>query len=357
MAETHVGERGVRLLSIDGGGIRGLSALFILQNLMWRIRMSDDLDHTPRPCEYFDLIGGTNTGGLIALMLGRLRMSVEEAINYWGKFSVKVFGDTKGFGIRDGKYRASNFEDILRSIVKDHTEPHNPEAGMTEKGAAACKTFVCAMNADNMNASIPVLFRTYYNPTEVPIECKIWEAGRATCAMPILFKRIEIGPQYMKQSYIDGGWGRNNPAKIVLEEARIMFPARKIECLISIGTGYPKTIALTPATSQQSGSVDSVGKTLMALATDCEQTAQELSQEYRHTPDVYFRFNVQRGMEQVSPEQWDRLSEVRAHTEQYLKDVDVSPRVDKAVMVLRKGGLNLNTSTRPKLDFVFFLFW
>ncbi|KAK0192291.1 hypothetical protein F5146DRAFT_877908, partial [Armillaria mellea] len=72
-------------------GIRGLSALFILQNLMWRIRMSDDLDHILRPCKYFDLIGGTNTGGLIALMLGHLRMSVKDAISCWGDFSVKVF--------------------------------------------------------------------------------------------------------------------------------------------------------------------------------------------------------------------------------------------------------------------------
>ena len=33
-----------------------------------------EVDETPRPCEYFDLIGGTSTGGLIAIMLGLLRM-------------------------------------------------------------------------------------------------------------------------------------------------------------------------------------------------------------------------------------------------------------------------------------------
>jgi hypothetical protein len=62
-----------RILSLDGGGIRGLSSLFILKEIMDSIRRKSG-DQNPLPCQYFDLIGGTSTGGLIAIMLGRLGM-------------------------------------------------------------------------------------------------------------------------------------------------------------------------------------------------------------------------------------------------------------------------------------------
>lgn len=65
----------VRILSLDGGGIRGFASLLILKDIMRGIaRRSDQPNRTPLPCEYFDLICGTSTGGLIAIMLGRLRM-------------------------------------------------------------------------------------------------------------------------------------------------------------------------------------------------------------------------------------------------------------------------------------------
>ncbi|KAH8742428.1 hypothetical protein F5883DRAFT_670291, partial [Diaporthe sp. PMI_573] len=47
------------------------------------IRESQGLNQVPRPCDYFDSIGGTSTGGnelIIAIMLGRLRMTVDESI-------------------------------------------------------------------------------------------------------------------------------------------------------------------------------------------------------------------------------------------------------------------------------------
>jgi patatin-like phospholipase/acyl hydrolase len=47
----------------DGGGIRGLSSLLILQNIMEKIRFVEDLQTEPLPCEYFDMICGTSTGG------------------------------------------------------------------------------------------------------------------------------------------------------------------------------------------------------------------------------------------------------------------------------------------------------
>jgi Patatin-like phospholipase len=63
-----------RILALDGGGVRGLSSLLILREIMEEIRRQSGAEKTPLPCDHFDLIGGTNTGGLIAIMLGRLRM-------------------------------------------------------------------------------------------------------------------------------------------------------------------------------------------------------------------------------------------------------------------------------------------
>lgn len=63
-----------RILALDGGGVRGLSSLLILQKLMKEIQRLKGDSQPPLPCQYFDLICGTSTGGLIAIMLGRLRM-------------------------------------------------------------------------------------------------------------------------------------------------------------------------------------------------------------------------------------------------------------------------------------------
>ena len=70
----------VRVLCLDGGGVRGISSLYILKELLDQVRRQHTSENpqgqriSPRPCEYFDLICGTSTGGLIALMLGRLEM-------------------------------------------------------------------------------------------------------------------------------------------------------------------------------------------------------------------------------------------------------------------------------------------
>jgi patatin-like phospholipase/acyl hydrolase len=51
--------------NIDGGGVRGLSTLYILQGLMKKINLERAKEKLPavKPCEVFDLIGGTSTGG------------------------------------------------------------------------------------------------------------------------------------------------------------------------------------------------------------------------------------------------------------------------------------------------------
>lgn len=81
-------EKPLRILSLDGGGVRGISSLYILKELMRQIAREHEANNpgapeiTPHPREYFDLICGTSTGGLIALMLGRLRMVKGQLMRY-----------------------------------------------------------------------------------------------------------------------------------------------------------------------------------------------------------------------------------------------------------------------------------
>ena len=58
-------ESGLCLLSLDGGGVRGLSTLYILKTIMVRLNRERERNNLPyvKPCEIFNLIGGTSTGG------------------------------------------------------------------------------------------------------------------------------------------------------------------------------------------------------------------------------------------------------------------------------------------------------
>jgi len=73
LAIQHNGESnpldttGLCLLSLDGGGVRGLSTLYILKGLMTRLNSQrEGAGLSPvKPCDVFDLIGGTSTGGCV----------------------------------------------------------------------------------------------------------------------------------------------------------------------------------------------------------------------------------------------------------------------------------------------------
>jgi patatin-like phospholipase/acyl hydrolase len=107
----------IRILSLDGDGVRGLSSLMILRNLMAAV----DPESPLKPCDYFDMIGGTSTGGLIAIMLGRLRMSVNECIEAYTLLSDKIF-EKKSHRINingklQGRFDASKLESVIKDLV------------------------------------------------------------------------------------------------------------------------------------------------------------------------------------------------------------------------------------------------
>ncbi|KAJ7452297.1 hypothetical protein FB451DRAFT_1185886 [Mycena latifolia] len=265
-------------------------------------------DTTPTPCDYFEVIGGSGTGGIIALMLGRLRMSITASILAYEKLQPK-----RKSGSAE-QFKASQMEAALRQIFQ--------EGKMRDLNPHACKTFVCAMHESNLNAGIPQLFRSYDTPQEPALDCKIWEAARATSATPGLFKPIEIGRGGVRPKYIGGCVGQNNPTSLVVAEAQKMYPTQPIILLVSIGSGHPNTIHIP-----RSPNLTALAKTLKNLATDCERIHEDNAQRFRATPNTYFRFNVLQGLQGFGQQHWGRFSEVSAHTRVYLGTEDAKSKL------------------------------
>jgi predicted acylesterase/phospholipase RssA len=195
---------------------------------------------------------------------------------------------------------------------------------------------VCATPALDVVAGTPSLFRTYRAPKNQTFDCTIWEAARATTATPTFFEQIVIGTLGSSQPYVDGGLGCNNPVAQVLEEAMLMFPSRYLSCIISIGTGQAQTIKIPPPTWLQQWLPLNIVRSMQGIATDCEQNAQNMMRRFQSTPNVYFRFNVEQGLQEVRLDQWEKLDEVTAHTGQYIAKVEVDRKLGAAVIAVQE---------------------
>ncbi len=110
LAARYRPERPRRILALDGGGIRGLITLEVLRRLESELATATGVGETFRLCDFFDLVGGTSTGAIIAAGLAR-GMSVEEISKFYQTFGRKVFvrrgviaASRKGKG-RDGGRR------------------------------------------------------------------------------------------------------------------------------------------------------------------------------------------------------------------------------------------------------------
>ncbi|KAG8752763.1 hypothetical protein FRC12_011802 [Ceratobasidium sp. 428] len=141
--------QGLNILSIDddvtcsraadGGGARGLSSLLILHEIMKRIQKIEGLSDVPDPEEYFDLMGGTGTGGIIVSMVGRLRMSTELAIEKYVQLA-EVFSERKVLGSGASVFKASKLETALKAILEEATGNVDERMLAEKSDTEICKT-------------------------------------------------------------------------------------------------------------------------------------------------------------------------------------------------------------------------
>ncbi|KAH8757174.1 hypothetical protein F5883DRAFT_525714 [Diaporthe sp. PMI_573] len=95
---------------------------------MERIRESQGLNQVPRPCDYFDLIGSTSTGGIIAIMLRRLQITVDECIQAYDKVGQAAFTPKRRILLLPaepkGAFSATALKKAIKQVVRENcTDP------------------------------------------------------------------------------------------------------------------------------------------------------------------------------------------------------------------------------------------
>ena len=113
------------ILSLDGGGFRGLSSLIVLKHIMRMLVDDPDEDPVPSPCHIFDLICGTSTGGIIAILLGRLGLDCSTAIAIYKELGPRAFGEDEGkmwnHILAGEQFSSVAFETFLGEVVERYT--------------------------------------------------------------------------------------------------------------------------------------------------------------------------------------------------------------------------------------------
>jgi predicted acylesterase/phospholipase RssA len=176
--------------------------------------------------------------------------------------------------------------------------------------------FVCAVSAENRDLTVE--FTSYTRDLESNSELmdnvKIWEACRATSAATTFFEPMKIG-RY-GQVFLDGATSANNPVqKLWLEAGEVWGGSleTKVQCLVSIGTGKGDV-------ARFGNDAIAVGKTLMAIATETERTGNDFRRGHRDLDDrnAYYRFNVEKGLENVGLEDAKSRTEIATMTQAYM---------------------------------------
>ncbi|KAF2018299.1 FabD/lysophospholipase-like protein [Aaosphaeria arxii CBS 175.79] len=299
--------RPLRLLSLDGGGVRGLTELLILKTLMHRIQPQTKDRALPKPCDYFDVICGTSTGGLIAIMLGRLEMSVDECIAAYIELSKEIF-PKEAIG-----------QTSLWSKLQRFTSAYREKAWFSADRLKEClqrtigdKLGKTETEQEFLSEDTKSILRAYESRLVPHIPCKIWEAGRATSAAPLYFEPISIGP--LGSVFADGGMKNNNPVWVLYEEARNEWPDAEIACIVSIGTGKPET-------KQLGTGLQEVMESCVSIAAETEETARLFRSAHKALQGRYFRFNVEQGLQGIALDEWTHFDRMDAATQQYLTDI------------------------------------
>jgi patatin-like phospholipase/acyl hydrolase len=188
-----------RVLSTDGGGIKGAFPAAFLTALQ---------DHLQSPIvDYFDLIAGTSTGGIIALGLG-LGLAPSEILNFYKRYGMEIFPGSQKWTSRLRHYRATKYSgDPLKRAL---------ENVFAEKvlGQSTKRLLIPSFSA--LSGKIYVYKTAHHRRFESDWSKTAVDVAMATSAAPSYFPPY-INPAYI--AHLDGGLWANNPTGNAVVEA------------------------------------------------------------------------------------------------------------------------------------------
>lgn len=219
-----------KVLSIDGGGIRGIIPAMVLAEIERRTEK--------RIAEMFDLVAGTSTGGILALGLtkpgqdGKPEYSAKKLIELYetegGRiFSIPVWHRIKSAGgVLEEKYPSEGIEEVAKEYFGD-----------VRLAQAHKEVLVTAYEIEKRS---PWFFKRRHalDPTKKGYNPFMREVARATSAAPTYFEPLQltVGAEG-DLAFIDGGVHSNNPAMCAYVEAMKINPDEKDFLVVSLGTG------------------------------------------------------------------------------------------------------------------------
>ncbi|KAL9615094.1 MAG: hypothetical protein Q9167_000412 [Letrouitia subvulpina] len=189
----------------------------------------------------------------------------------------------------------------------------------------SCKTFLCALRKDDNSA---VRFRAYQGPdgtTNSFANCKIWEAARATSAAPFYFpSAIVKGVKFW-----DGGLANNNPVLEVLAERSQIYPQWRMNCMISLGTGFSER---KPSKSMLA--VLGKGKQILKNVTNVNINHERAREQLLTDGVPYFRFNPSTADDEIGLADYKSLDALVEHTERYLDREQIKSQIEQCAELL-----------------------